>query len=452
MSDATPQTDESTTLPIGAVLLLGFAYTNLWITDLVPGFDWVQSTLPRVLLTLATLVYLALVFGAGSAPSSTMLGRLRRWRTIVALGVIALNILVPTALFIADRLNYGPDPRNVIDWPLQIEAGSTFLLQGRSPYGADYSTTEMQAWSDRANFSSNPALRHAIHLPVNFILGTLVLPVWSAVMGWQDARVILIAAYLVVLFVAPRLGRRWEDGHALMIGLALNPLLADTFAVGLSDFLLLALMVLFVWSLQRGHRRAAATLLGIGIATRQFSWLLVPLYLMAEWRAATLDQPPTHAPALWQRWSPAVSVFIRRIWPVAVVSLALIIPFAATNIQGFVADVIAFGSGGIEDAYPIGGSRTYGFSAIVLALGWVPGQNAQFPFTLVQLAVTLPLMAYAAYMQWRSNTLHRLLLGYALVLGGFLFTGRFMHTNYLGFLFALMLLACFVAPTRLNKA
>ena len=437
-------------LPIGAVLLLGFAYANLWITDLVPGFDWVQETLPRVVLTLLALVYVGLVFAGGAAPSPTMVGRLRRWRTVIALGIITLNLLVPTALFIYDRLSFGPDPRNVIDWPLQIEAGSGLLWQGQSPYGTDYSTTEMQPWSERANFGSNPALRHAIHLPVNFIVGAVVLPLWNTATGWQDARVILLAAYIVVLFLAPRLGRRWEDGHALMIGLALNPLLADTFAIGLSDFLLLALIVGVVWSLQRDRPRLAAVLLGVAVATRQFSWLLVPLFLVAQWRAATVDHPLQRAS--WQHWRPALGAFIGRVWSLAVVSLALIVPFFAANPSGFYADVIAFGSGGIADAYPIGGSHTYGFSAIVLALGWVTSQNAQFPFTLVQLAITLPLMAYVVWAQWRSNTLGRMLLGYVLVLGGFVWTGRFMHTNYLGFLFALMLLACFVGPRRLDNA
>jgi hypothetical protein len=456
MSEAPPQTDAPQSLPIGAVLLLGFAYTNLWITDLIPGYDWVQSTLSRVLLTLATILYLGIVFSTGPNSSPSGLARSRRWRTLLALGLIILMILWPTALFIGDRLSYGPDPRNVIDWPLQIEAGSALLLQGQSPYGADYSTTEMQPWSERANFPSNPALRHAIHLPVNFILGVVILPLWGTVTGWQDARIILIAAYLAVVLIAPRLARRWEDGHALMIGLALNPLLADTFAVGLSDVLLLAWLVLALWSRQRGHHRITAALLGVAVATRQFSWLLIPLYLVAELRAASVEQPPIHAQpngsasnlgALWRRWSPPLQLWAKRTWPVAVVALTLIVPFALANPQGFYRDVIAFGSGGIEDAYPIGGPSTFGFSALVLALGWAPDQNAQFPFTLVQLGVTIPLMAYAMVAQWRANSLQRLLLGYAIVLAGFLWTGRFMHTNYVGFLFALMLLACFIAPT-----
>jgi hypothetical protein len=114
--------------------------------------------------------------------------------------------------------------------------------------------------------------------------------------------------------------------------------------------------------------------------------------------------------------------------------------------------VIAFGSGGIADAYPIGGPNTYGLSAIVLAYGWAADQHAQFPFSTLQLIATLPLIAYAAWSQRRRNTLRRMLLSYVLILAVFLFTGRFMHTNYVGFVFALLLLTCFADDTPLSAS
>src|SRR5262245_8623238 len=261
------------------------AYTNLWITDLVPGYDWFDKALPRVLLVALTIAYLIIIWIGGPTLRPAILDRKRLLRSTIGVGMIVLIVLVPTAMFIRDRLARGPYPANVIDWPLQIEAGTSLLLSGQSPYAADYSSTEMRLWSERANFPNNPALRHAIHLPTNFLLGVFTMPLWRTLTGWYDARIILIAAYLIALLLAPRLAPGWEEGHALQIGLALNPLLIGTFVVGLSDFLLIACLVATLWLRQRGWPRAAAGMLGVAVATRQFSWLLVPIYLAAEWFA-----------------------------------------------------------------------------------------------------------------------------------------------------------------------
>lgn len=433
--------ESRTALPISAILLLGMAYANLWIMDRVPGLDWFQRTLPRVLMLVLVVAYLAIIWIGGSAPGRAAQLRAQRWRSLLALLLIAINVLLPTAYFIGNRLAVGVTAENVIDWPLQIEAGSRLLLEGRSPYGVDYSFSEMRAWSIDANFPDNPAVRHAIHLPVNFMLGIVSMSLWQPLAGWYDARLLLIAAYCVVLLLAPRLTRRWEEGHALQIGLALNPLLVETFVLGLSDYLLLAWLVLLLVLRQRGHARAAAAVLGLAIATRQFSWLLAPVYLSAEWFGL---------PAL--PWRERVTLLLRRLWPLPLVVAVTILPFFLANPRGFYEDVIAFGSGGIADAYPIGGPHTYGLSAVVLAYGWAADQNAQFPFSLIQLAATLPLIGYAAWSQRRHNTLRRMLLSYVMILAVFLFTGRFMHTNYVGFIFAALLLACFADDTPLNTA
>jgi hypothetical protein len=425
-------------LPIAAILLPLMAYTNLWITDLVPGYGWFEQTLPRVLLILLTIGYLMIIWITGPTPRAAILQRARLWRSTIGLGVIVLIVLVPTAMFIRDRLIRGPYPENVIDWPLQIEAGSDLLLSGRSPYAADYSATEMRLWSERANFHNNPAMHHAIHLPMNFVLSALIKPLWQALIGWYDARIILLAAYFAVLLIAPRLARSWEEGHALQIGLALNPLLIDTFVVGLSDYLLLAFLVVILWLRQRGWLRAAACLLGLAVATRQFSWLLVPIYVAAEWFA--LPQQTSRA---------RVRELVRRVWLLPTIAILVIAPFLLANPRGFYNDVIAYGSGGVADAFPIGGPGSFGVSVIVLAMGWAKDRSAQFPFLLLQLAATLPLIGYAVWRQRRQNTLRGMLLSYVIVLAVFLFMGRFMNTNYVGFLFALLILTAFISETPL---
>src|SRR4051794_39553117 len=130
------------TLPISTILLPLMVYANLWIIDKIPGLDWFDRTFPRVLETILLIVYFVFLWLTGPAPSRLRLARVRIWRTIIALGLITISVLQPTVLFIHDRLERGPFPNNVIDWPLQIEQGSALVLQGRSPYGYDYSRTE----------------------------------------------------------------------------------------------------------------------------------------------------------------------------------------------------------------------------------------------------------------------------------------------------------------------
>ena len=428
-------------LPIAAILLPLMAYMNLWITNLVPGYGWFEQTLPRVLLTLLTIGYLMIIWITGPTPRAATLQRARLWRSTIGLGMIMLIVLVPTAMFIHDRLIRGPYTENVIDWPLQIEAGSKLLLSGRSPYAADYSATEMRLWSERANFPNNPAMHHAIHLPMNFILSALIMPLWQVLTGWYDARIILLTAYFVVLLIAPRLARNWEEGHALQIGLALNPLLVDTFVVGLSDYLLIAYLVVILWLRQRGWLRATACLLGLAVATRQFSWLLVPIYVAAEWFA--LPQRSTRA---------RLRELARRIWLLPTIAILVIAPFFLANPRGFYDDVIAYGSGGVADAFPIGGPGSFGVSVIVLGMGWVKDRSEQFPFSLLQLAAVLPLLGYAVWKQRRQNTLRCMLLSYLIVLAVFLSMGRFMNENYVGFLFALLMLTAFISETPLIPA
>lgn len=428
-------------LPAAAILLPLMAYTNLWITDLVPGYGWFEQTLPRVLLTLLTIGYLMIIWITGPTPRAAILHRARLWRSTIGLGIIVLIVLVPTAMFIHDRLIRGPYPENVIDWPLQIEAGSNLLLSGQSPYAADYSATEMRLWSERANFPNNPAMHHAIHLPMNFVLNALIMPLWQALTGWYDARIILLAAYFAVLLIAPRLARSWEEGHALQIGLALNPLLVDTFVVGLSDYLLIAWLVVILWLRQRGWCRTAACLLGLAVATRQFSWLLVPIYIAAEWFA--LPQ---------QSWWARLRELMRRVWLLPTIAILVIAPFILANPRGFYDDVIAFGSGGIADAFPIGGPGAFGVSVIVLAMGWAKDRSAPFPFALLQVAAILPLIGYAVWRQRRQNTLRCMLLSYVIVLAVFLVMGRFMNKNYVGFLFAVLILTTFISETPLIPA
>jgi len=428
----------TSSLPISAIWLLLMAYANLWITGQVPGYAWFEQTLPGVLLIILTIAYLMIVWIGGPTLQGIRLQRARLWRSTIGLGIIVLLVLVPTGMFIRDRLARGPYPGNVIDWPLQIEAGASLVLSGQSPYAYDYGSTEMRLWSERANFPNNPAIRHAIHLPINFLLGAITAPPWRALTGWYDARIILIAAYLLVLLLAPRLAWGWEEGHALQIGLALNPILVSSFVVGLSDYLLIACILAVFWLRQRGWSRAAAAMLGVAVATRQFSWLLVPIYVAAEWFA--LPQPGARV---------RLRELIRRLWPLPAIAALAIVPFFLANPRGFYTDVITYGGGGIDDAFPIGGPGAFGISVIVLGMGWVKGRSAQFPFLLLQLLATIPLITYAIWSQRRQNTLRHMLLSYVVVLAAFLFMGRFMNVNYVGYLFALMLLTYFIAETPL---
>jgi uncharacterized membrane protein len=147
----------------------------------------------------------------------------------------------------------------------------------------------------------------------------------------------------------------------LLLILALNPLFVPYFVEGRNDVLVLFWLVLLLILMQRQHWNAAAVVLALACATKQFAWLLVPFYLVyiaghgsRSERLARLKQPAV--------------LF-------SVVFALAILPWLLGNPAAFLGDITYLQSSLSRSGYPVSG---FSFGAAV-GLQVVRSPTAPFP-------------------------------------------------------------------------
>src|SRR5438445_640843 len=191
---------------------------------------------------------------------------------------------------------------------------------------------------------------------------------------------------------------------------------------GRTDIQFLAIVLLTLTLLARGHPTLAAGALGIAVALKPFAWMAVPfllLVLLIRWRAQ-------HS-----RREVVTSLVAQAVTPIAT-----ILPFFVANPRGFWTDVVLYTSGGVADAYPIAG---YGFGNLLYTLHIIARRTDTFPFLIFQLAAALPVLWLTARAFLRRPTIGRWMAGYAGVLLAFTFFARFFNDNYAAVVITLFL-------------
>jgi len=78
---------------------------------------------------------------------------------------------------------------------------------------------------------------------------------------------------------------------------------------------------------------------------------------------------------------------------------------------------------------------------LLVSLGWLPSNMAQFPFGVLQLALGLPVAFWLLRRQWREPQLPAAIAGYASLLFILQFFSRIFNDNYLGLIIAIMAVA-----------
>jgi hypothetical protein len=129
---------------------------------------------------------------------------------------------------------------------------------------------------------------------------------------------------------------------------------------------------------------------------------------------------------------------LRKMVPLLVVVAVLVLPFVAWNSNAMFDDVWRWSSGTADVPYQITG---WGLANFVLALGLVESRLDYFPFWIPELLISLPLLWYLLWRQWKHNSVASMLYHYAFLALAFFYTSRFMNENYLGYLLAMLALA-----------
>jgi Glycosyltransferase family 87 len=407
------------TTPAGYLAVLGgLQVLLLWV--LRPRYGvW--------LALLATLGLLVLLGILGATP--------RHWR-LKLWGISVLGLLTtigPTLFGIVLRPRLGLTMEH--DGLLQVESAIDRLLKGQAIYGVDWSHTPMAAFGWDMTPGGNPALHHLAYYPLTMLVGIPFRLATDALGVPFDYRLVLIAFAIVglVAILALPIGR--ERRFLLVTAVYTSPLITLYVWSGRTDIEFLAVVLVLLALLARGHLTWAAAALGVAVALKPFAWAAVPFFLLV----------------LYLRWRErrAAREVIVSLVALAVVPVVTIIPFFAANPNAFWTDIVLYTSGGVADAYPIAG---WGFGDLLYVLHVITHRTDGFPFAFFQAAAIAPVLWLTARGFLRRPTLARWMAGYACLLFAMTFFARFFNDNYVAVIITLFLCALPLRDVSLDPA
>ena len=394
------------TTPVGYLGILGgLQVVLLWVLRERYGI-WLAVASTTMLFALLLLLR-----------ASTRHWRLKLWG-ISLLGL--LTAMGPTLIGIRQRPHIGLTMEH--DGLLQLESAVDRLLKGQPIYGVDWSNTPMAAFGWDLTAGPNPALHHLAYYPLTVLAGIPFRLLTDALGLPFDYRLVLMAFGVIGLIAIVMLpigsGRRF----LLITAVYASPMITLYLWSGRTDIQFLAIVLLTLTLLARGHPTLAAGALGVAVALKPFAWMAVPfllLVLVIRWRAQHSRRE-----------------VVTSLVALAVTPIATILPFFLASPRAFWTDVVLYTSGGIADAYPIAG---YGFGDLLYTLHVIARRTDAFPFLIFQLAAALPVLWLTARAFLRRPTIGRWTAGYAGVLLAFTFFARFFNDNYAAVVLTLFL-------------
>src|SRR5437660_354708 len=271
-------------------------------------------------------------------------------------------------------------------------------------------------------YPANPALHRLAYYPRPVLAGIPFRLLTDALGVPFDCRLVLMAFGVIGPIAIVTLPIGSERRFLLITAIFVSPMITLYLWSGRTDIQFLAIVLLTLTLLARGHATFAAGALGIAVALKPFAWMAVPfllLVLLIRWRAQHSRRE-----------------VVTSLVALAVTPIATILPFFVANPRGFWTDVVLYTSGGVADAYPIAG---YGFGDLLYRLHVIARRTDAFPFLIFQLAAALPVLWLTARAFLRRPTIGRWMAGYAGVLLAFTFFARFFNDNYAAVVITLFL-------------
>ncbi|CAG0936226.1 hypothetical protein TFLX_05092 [Thermoflexales bacterium] len=351
----------------------------------------------------------------------------------VAVTVIIVVVL-PTILAINQRHQTAPH-QFAHDGLMQSESATQFALAGRNPYIESYQNTPMGQWQfNIGGVRINPALEHYAYMPLTFLLPLPAQGLAQQIWGWFDQRWVYLVFFAALLVLCLRLTSDAGRQISLVVILALNPLFVPFLIEGRNDVLSLFGLILTLLALQRQRWVPAAVTLALSCATKQYAWFLVPFFCVFVAGHGTWS-------AQWARLKRPVIAF-------SLTAAVAILPWALWNPTAFLGDILYFQSSPMGGGYPISG---FSIGVLLLAVGVLPSPLTPFPYWLLQLAFSLPVL----WIMLRRVRLHQnvpeMLIGFGLVLFTIAFFSPFFHDNYFGYIIAVMALAWVLTGNQLAQ-
>jgi hypothetical protein len=345
-----------------------------------------------------------------------------RWRLKLAVvsGLGALTAIGPTLFNVVERTRVGLTMEH--DGMLQIESAIDRLLSGQPIYGVDWSNTPMARVLWDSSLGPNAALHHLAYFPLTMLVGVPFRLLTRALGLPFDYRMVLVTFAFVGLLAILALPIAPDRRFMVVTALFVSPLITLYLWAGRTDIEFLAVVLVSLALLSRGHPIPAALALGFAVALKPFAALAVPfllLVLVIRWHAR-----------------PSRQEVVLSVGALALAPVLTMLPFLIVNPPAFWTDVVLYTSGGVPDAYPIVG---YGFSELLYALHLVAHRTDSVPFGVLQLLAVAPVVWLTGRAFLRRPSLGRWMAGYVLCLLAFTFFARFFNDNYVAVVIALLL-------------
>jgi hypothetical protein len=393
-----------------------------WLALFVSGggaFD--RDPLALLLAAGCSLAALGLLFSAVIGARARVRAA---WLGLGALCAVILPTLGLMAMGWAMDRPYGQDG-GVVQLPLALD----LLLDGRSPYGADYSATILGRQARVSPFwqayGGNPLMRHHAYLPGTHLL---MLPGYLAAqaLGFAfDPRLVTLLALFAAAWLAAALVRPVGGAQSALAAAAVvlvNPLVYWPFAFGANDVLQVALLLAATLLAARGRAVWCGAVLGLACASKQLAWPYAPFLLAHLSGARTLRE--LVGPESLRRLA----------WPAAAalaVFGAVVVPVAALDPRGFWGDIVVYNVGlPGADSYPLGGTPGFGAANFLIYFGRVASLRDHVSFSpLYALLIPVCLLLLRRQLAFRHPAA-ALVTGSAALLASVYFS-RVAHPNYL---------------------
>lgn len=325
---------------------------------------------------------------------------------------------------------------------LQTEAAIRFLLQGVSPYSADYHGTEMEKGVDsnpslwnELGFKENPSYYYYSYPPLTVLLSTPFYLVSYMLFDWYDQRLVYLFALVALGIIGYQLPTSPQWRLPLMTLLVLNPLSASDFWLGMNDVLSLTFIMATLLAITRKRHRTSALMLGLACGLKQFSWVLVPFYIIYLYVQFPKDNLPTRLKKLGTYT-----------WPLFITLGLIFVPFLFWDPRGVFHSLITANA----VVYPFR-STSLGFTNFLILFKWIEHYRDSFPNVLFYLTIVGPVCVLGLWRIATQKSLSSMVTWYLVTLLLFLFFSRHFAPNYFGLLFAMMAVALVVAQDEIRK-
>jgi hypothetical protein len=332
-----------------------------------------------------------------------------RWLTVLTLLVVVL-VAAPAVLLQVGLRDATAPWFHTNDSTYQIELAGELVLDGKTPYGHDYTGSGLERFYTRNGSLPPPNERRQVALThfAYFPGAALTAAAWRLLPSpWDDYRLFVFLATLgcalaFLLFPAPP-----EVRLALGAAVALSPFLVRGAWFGTADAPSLLCLVLAFGLLARGRLLWAAGFLAGAVLLKQFALVAVPFFAVMA-----LQRRASRGGLLW-----SAAVF-------AAVLAAGFVPFLVADAGALWDDTVRYGAG----TYRILG---YGLSALLLNLDVIDDRYGPYPFAWLAALVWLPVTLYLLWQQRRSNDLWEGAAAFTVSIFVLLFIARVFQTSYL---------------------